>query len=175
MLVTDVTGSILREPKAFLPSAEISAQTAIAEEARRAEGRARGDLYADVGRRCRRDAGRVRESAPIVVLKGARPEGKEAEKIANELRAWAGKEIGPIAKPTVIRFREDLPKTRSGKIMRRWQRSLAAGEEITRNVSTLENPAILDQLCWLVPASVLRVGCQVSRRAYSSILRRQVA
>ena len=82
----------------------------------------------------------------FVVLKGARPEGKEAEKIANELRAWVGKEIGPIAKPKVIRFGENLPKTRSGKIMRRLLRSLAAGEEITQDVSTLENPAILDQL-----------------------------
>jgi acetyl-CoA synthetase len=82
----------------------------------------------------------------FVVLKGARPEGEEAEKIANELRAWVGKEIGPIAKPKVIRFGENLPKTRSGKIMRRLLRSLAAGEEITQDVSTLENPAILDQL-----------------------------
>jgi acetyl-CoA synthetase len=82
----------------------------------------------------------------FVVLKGARPVGEEAEKIANELRAWVGKEIGPIAKPKVIRFGENLPKTRSGKIMRRLLRSLAAGEEITQDVSTLENPAILDQL-----------------------------
>jgi acetyl-CoA synthetase len=82
----------------------------------------------------------------FVVLKGVRPEGKEAERIANELRAWVGKEIGPIAKPKVIRFGENLPKTRSGKIMRRLLRSLAAGEEITQDVSTLENPAILDQL-----------------------------
>ncbi|CAG4911806.1 acetate--CoA ligase [Paraburkholderia saeva] len=82
----------------------------------------------------------------FVVLKGARPEGEEAVKIANELRAWVGKEIGPIAKPKVIRFGENLPKTRSGKIMRRLLRSLAAGETITQDVSTLENPAILDQL-----------------------------
>jgi acetyl-CoA synthetase len=82
----------------------------------------------------------------FVVLKAVRPEGKEAERIANELRAWVGKEIGPIAKPKVIRFGENLPKTRSGKIMRRLLRSLAAGEEITQDVSTLENPAILDQL-----------------------------
>jgi acetyl-CoA synthetase len=67
-------------------------------------------------------------------------------KIANELRAWVGKEIGPIAKPKDIRFGENLPKTRSGKIMRRLLRSLAKGEEITQDVSTLENPAILDQL-----------------------------
>ncbi len=82
----------------------------------------------------------------FVVLKRARPEGEEAAKIANELRAWVGKEIGPIAKPKDIRFGDNLPKTRSGKIMRRLLRSLAKGEEITQDVSTLENPAILDQL-----------------------------
>ncbi|MFT4069312.1 acetate--CoA ligase [Paraburkholderia sp.] len=82
----------------------------------------------------------------FVVLKRARPQGEEAVKLANELRNWVGKEIGPIAKPKDIRFGENLPKTRSGKIMRRLLRSLAKGEEITQDVSTLENPAILDQL-----------------------------
>jgi acetyl-CoA synthetase len=82
----------------------------------------------------------------FVVLKRARPEGEEAVKLANELRNWVAKEIGPIAKPKDIRFGENLPKTRSGKIMRRLLRSLAKGEEITQDVSTLENPAILDQL-----------------------------
>ncbi|WP_184009425.1 MULTISPECIES: acetate--CoA ligase [unclassified Paraburkholderia] len=82
----------------------------------------------------------------FVVLKRARPQGEEAVKLANDLRNWVGKEIGPIAKPKDIRFGENLPKTRSGKIMRRLLRSLAKGEEITQDVSTLENPAILDQL-----------------------------
>jgi len=82
----------------------------------------------------------------FVVLKRSRPEGDEAKQIANELRAWVAKEIGPIAKPKDIRFGENLPKTRSGKIMRRLLRSLAKGEEITQDISTLENPAILDQL-----------------------------
>ena len=82
----------------------------------------------------------------FVVLKQARPEGAEAEKIAKELRDWVAKEIGPIAKPKEIRFGDNLPKTRSGKIMRRLLRSLAKGETITQDVSTLENPAILDQL-----------------------------
>ena len=81
-----------------------------------------------------------------VVLKGARPEGEEAKKIVAQLRDWVGKEIGPIAKPDEIRFGENLPKTRSGKIMRRLLRSLAKGEEITSDVSTLDNPAILEQL-----------------------------
>ena len=82
----------------------------------------------------------------FVVLKGARPSGDDATKIAKELRDWVGKEIGPIAKPKEIRFGDNLPKTRSGKIMRRLLRVLAKGEEITQDVSTLENPAILDQL-----------------------------
>ncbi|WNO03332.1 acetate--CoA ligase [Rhodoferax mekongensis] len=82
----------------------------------------------------------------FVVLKRSRPEGDEAKAIAKELRDWVAKEIGPIAKPKDIRFGENLPKTRSGKIMRRLLRSLAKGESITQDTSTLENPAILDQL-----------------------------
>lgn len=82
----------------------------------------------------------------FVVLKRGRPTGEEAKQIANELRNWVAKEIGPIAKPKDIRFGENLPKTRSGKIMRRLLRSLAKGEAITQDTSTLENPAILDQL-----------------------------
>jgi acetyl-CoA synthetase len=82
----------------------------------------------------------------FVVLKGARPTGEDAVKIAKELREWVGKEIGAIAKPKDIRFGDNLPKTRSGKIMRRLLRSIAKGEAITQDVSTLENPAILDQL-----------------------------
>ena len=82
----------------------------------------------------------------FVVLKRPRPVGDEAKKIANELRNWVAKEIGPIAKPKDIRFGDNLPKTRSGKIMRRLLRSLAKGEAITQDTSTLENPAILDQL-----------------------------
>jgi acetyl-CoA synthetase len=80
-----------------------------------------------------------------VVLKGERPTGEEAKKIVAQLRDWVGKEIGPIAKPDDIRFGDNLPKTRSGKIMRRLLRTLAKGEEITADISTLENPAILDQ------------------------------
>ncbi len=82
----------------------------------------------------------------FVVLKGARPTGEEAKAMAKELRDWVGKEIGPIAKPKEIRFGDNLPKTRSGKIMRRLLRVLAKGEEITQDISTLENPAILEQL-----------------------------
>jgi acetyl-CoA synthetase len=82
----------------------------------------------------------------FVVLKGARPEGSAAHEIATTLRNWVAQEIGPIAKPDEIRFGDNLPKTRSGKIMRRLLRALAKGEEITQDVSTLENPAILAQL-----------------------------
>ncbi|MDO9402635.1 MAG: acetate--CoA ligase [Polaromonas sp.] len=82
----------------------------------------------------------------FVVLKRSRPTGEEAKAIAQELRDWVGKEIGPIAKPKDIRFGDNLPKTRSGKIMRRLLRGIAKGEAITQDTSTLENPAILEQL-----------------------------
>ena len=82
----------------------------------------------------------------FVVLKGLCPKGDDARKIAIELRNWVSKEIGPIAKPEEIRFGDNLPKTRSGKIMRRLLRAIGRGEEITQDVSTLENPAILEQL-----------------------------
>ncbi|HEX5683856.1 MAG TPA: acetate--CoA ligase [Ideonella sp.] len=82
----------------------------------------------------------------FVVLKRPRPVGDEAKAIAKQLRDHVGKEIGPIAKPKDIRFGDNLPKTRSGKIMRRLLRSIAKGEAITQDTSTLENPAILDQL-----------------------------
>jgi acetyl-CoA synthetase len=82
----------------------------------------------------------------FVVLKQVRPMGADAEKLAKQLRDWVGKEIGPIAKPKDIRFGDNLPKTRSGKIMRRLLRSIAKDEVITQDISTLENPAILEQL-----------------------------
>ncbi|MBP7991951.1 MAG: acetate--CoA ligase, partial [Rhodocyclaceae bacterium] len=82
----------------------------------------------------------------FVVLKGSRPTGDDAKKVIKELSDFVGKEIGPIAKPKDIRFGDNLPKTRSGKIMRRLLRSLAKGEEVTQDTSTLENPQILEQL-----------------------------
>ncbi len=81
-----------------------------------------------------------------VVLNIERPAGALAKALIDELRAWVGTELSPIAKPDEIRLTENLPKTRSGKIMRRLLRSIARGEGITQDVSTLENPAILDQL-----------------------------
>ncbi len=81
-----------------------------------------------------------------VVLKGPRPEGGVDEALTEELRRWVGEQIGAIAKPSEIRYADNLPKTRSGKIMRRLLRTIAKGEEITQDTSTLENEAILAQL-----------------------------
>ena len=82
----------------------------------------------------------------FVVLKGNRPTKQNAKIIIDDLKNWVAKEIGPIAKPDEIRFGDNLPKTRSGKIMRRLLRTMAKGEKIKSDISTLENPAILDQL-----------------------------
>ena len=82
----------------------------------------------------------------FVVLKGDRPSKQNYISIVNELRNWVAKEIGSIAKPEEIRFGDNLPKTRSGKIMRRLLRNIAKGEKISADISTLENPKILDQL-----------------------------
>ena len=82
----------------------------------------------------------------FVILKGQRPTGAEAEELIKELKNFVAKSMGPIAKPDDIRLADNLPKTRSGKIMRRLLRSIAKGEEITQDVSTLENPAIVAQL-----------------------------
>ncbi len=80
-----------------------------------------------------------------VVCRGPRPTG-DTSALVKELRDWVGAELGPIAKPDDIRFADNLPKTRSGKIMRRLLKAIARGEQITQDVSTLENPAILEQL-----------------------------
>ena len=82
----------------------------------------------------------------FVVLKGQRPDGGVDEALTKELRDWVTEQIGPIAKPDDIRYADNLPKTRSGKIMRRLLRSIATGEEITQDTSTLENEGILLQL-----------------------------
>ena len=80
-----------------------------------------------------------------VVTRGARPTG-DSSALVKELREWVGQQLGPIAKPDDIHFADNLPKTRSGKIMRRLLKAIARGETITQDVSTLENPAILQQL-----------------------------
>ncbi len=81
-----------------------------------------------------------------VVLNGQRPTGDAAVLLIAQLRDWVAEQLSPIAKPDEIRLTDNLPKTRSGKIMRRLLRAIARGEEITQDVSTLENPAILEQL-----------------------------
>ncbi|MFK4446234.1 acetyl-CoA synthetase [Caballeronia udeis] len=81
----------------------------------------------------------------FVVLKGLRPTGADVKRIADELRAWVGKEIGPIAKPKEIRFGDAMPKTRSGKVVRRMLRSVAKGEEVSQDTSTVENPQVIAQ------------------------------
>ncbi|MFO8002886.1 acetate--CoA ligase [Thioalkalivibrio sp.] len=82
----------------------------------------------------------------FVILKGDRPTGAAADEMVKTLRNWVSDHIGPIAKPDDIRFADGLPKTRSGKIMRRLLRSIAKGEEITSDISTLENEGVVSQL-----------------------------
>ncbi|MDP9158330.1 MAG: acetate--CoA ligase [Pseudomonadota bacterium] len=81
----------------------------------------------------------------FVVLKGPRPTGTDVKRIADELRAWVGKEIGPIAKPKEIRFGDAMPKTRSGKVVRRMLRLVAKSEEVSQDTSTVENPQVISQ------------------------------
>jgi acetyl-CoA synthetase len=81
----------------------------------------------------------------FVVCRGG-PPGDGAAALAEELRRWVGEQLSPIAKPDEIRFTEALPKTRSGKIMRRLLRAVGRGQTITEDVSTLENPGIVAQL-----------------------------
>ena len=107
---------------------------------------AKTDLVAEAAVVGRPDAVTGEAICAFVVLKRPMPTGDEAKAIAKQLRDWVAKEIGPIAKPKDIRFGDNLPKTRSGKIMRRLLRSLAKGETISQDTSTLENPAILGQL-----------------------------
>ena len=81
----------------------------------------------------------------FVVCRGVRP-GDDIDEFTRELREWVGEQLGAIAKPDDIRFADNLPKTRSGKIMRRLLRTIARDEDITQDITTLENPAIIDQL-----------------------------
>jgi len=82
-----------------------------------------------------------------VVLRGDRPSDDDTQALVAELRDWVGREIGAIAKPDEIRFTENLPKTRSGKIMRRILRKIAANEhEQLGDTSTLADPSVVDTL-----------------------------
>ena len=82
----------------------------------------------------------------FVVTKGERPIGEGAKKMQEALREWVAEQVGAIAKPDEIRFSDNLPKTRSGKIMRRLLRAIARDEAITQDVSTLEDESIIKQL-----------------------------
>jgi len=68
------------------------------------------------------------------------------EELQNELRLHVRKEIGALAVPDDIRFTDALPKTRSGKIMRRLLRDVAAGRQAAGDVSTLEDLSVLAKL-----------------------------
>jgi hypothetical protein len=87
-----------------------------------------------------------------VVCRGERPAG-DIDAFVQELRKWVAQELGAHAKPDDIRFADNLPKTRSGKIMRRLLRTIARGDEVTQDISTLENPGILDQLRGVDPGA----------------------
>ena len=63
-----------------------------------------------------------------------------------ELRQHVGKEIGPIAKPDKIQFADALPKTRSGKIMRRILKAIAEGKDDVGNTTTLADPSVVEHL-----------------------------
>jgi acetyl-CoA synthetase len=78
----------------------------------------------------------------VTLKNGAQP----SEELQAELRAHVAKEIGPIAKPDMIRFADGLPKTRSGKIMRRLLRELAANGEVRGDVTTLEDLNVIAAL-----------------------------
>ncbi len=80
-----------------------------------------------------------------VVMKSEDTIGEEIEMV-QEINAIIKKEIGAIALCDSMIFVPDLPKTRSGKIMRRILRALAKGEEITQDTSTLEDPSIVDKI-----------------------------
>ena len=87
----------------------------------------------------------IRGQVPVAfaVLKpGTKPSGKLEAAIVEQVR----KEIGPTAKPHQIFFVKGLPKTRSGKIMRRILRNLASGEKEVGDVTTLRNPEVVDEI-----------------------------
>ena len=100
-----------------------------------------------------------------MVLNVRRPEGAAAKSLIDELRGWVGEQLSPIAKPDEIRLTDNLPKTRSGKIMRRLLRAIARGEEITQDVSTLENPAIIEQLRGAAPLAAAKTAAAPNKAA----------
>ena len=81
-------------------------------------------------------------SAFVTLESGSKP----SPELKEELRAWVAKEIGSMAKPDDIRFTDSLPKTRSGKIMRRLLRELAAGGDVKGDTTTLEDLSVIAKL-----------------------------
>ncbi len=81
--------------------------------------------------------------AAFVTLKSGQ---KPTPELKEELRAWVAKEIGSLAKPDDIRFTDALPKTRSGKIMRRLLKEIAAGGEVKGDTTTLEDLSVISRL-----------------------------
>ena len=81
--------------------------------------------------------------AAFVTLKAGHAPSPE---LKEELRAWVAKEIGSLAKPDDIRFTDALPKTRSGKIMRRLLKEIAAGGEVKGDTTTLEDLSVISRL-----------------------------
>jgi acetyl-CoA synthetase len=81
-------------------------------------------------------------AAFVTLESGSQP----SPELKEELRQWVAKEIGALARPDEIRFTDQLPKTRSGKIMRRLLRELAAGGEIQGDMTTLEDFNVLAKL-----------------------------
>ena len=81
--------------------------------------------------------------AAFVTLKSGHAPSQE---LKEELRQWVAKEIGSLAKPDDIRFSDALPKTRSGKIMRRLLKEIAAGGEVKGDTTTLEDLSVLAKL-----------------------------
>jgi acetyl-CoA synthetase len=91
----------------------------------------------------RPDAIKGQAIAAFVTLEGGRNGGEE---LKEELKAHVVKEIGSLARPDDIRFTDTLPKTRSGKIMRRLLRELATGGKVAGDVTTLEDLSVLEKL-----------------------------
>ncbi len=111
-----------------------------------------------------------------VVLNVARPEGAAVKSLIDALRAWVADQLSPIAKPDDIRLVDSLPKTRSGKIMRRLLRAIARGEEISQDLSTLENPGILEQLRGdVAPASTAAARAGRTRKKAAKPARKAAA
>ncbi len=79
----------------------------------------------------------------FVTLEGGR---KGDDKLREELKRHVVKEIGALARPDEIRFTDSLPKTRSGKIMRRLLRQIAAGDQTLGDVTTLEDLSVIARL-----------------------------